>query len=63
MRDRLDHHYLNDIDEHSTPTSENLARWMWERLGSLPMPKVEVRETRTSGVEYPGPRDGERIAE
>jgi 6-pyruvoyltetrahydropterin/6-carboxytetrahydropterin synthase len=63
LRDRLDHYYLNDIDELSNPTSENLARWIWERLGSLPVTKVVVRETCTSGVEYRGPRDEERIAE
>ncbi len=30
--DQLDHHCLNDIEGLENPTSENLARWIWERL-------------------------------
>ena len=37
------------------PTSENLARWIWERLaGELPLSTVVVRETCTSGCIYRG---------
>ena len=57
LRDRLDHHYLNEIEGLDNPTSEKLAGWIWERLeGSLPLAAVVVRETCTSGVEYRGPR-------
>jgi 6-pyruvoyltetrahydropterin/6-carboxytetrahydropterin synthase len=58
VRDRLDHYYLNDIDGLANPTSENLARWIWDRLTSgLPLTRVVVRETCTSGVDYRGPTD------
>lgn len=52
----LDHRYLNDIDGLSNPTSENIARWIWEKLEpSLPnLNKVVVHETRTSGCVYQG---------
>jgi 6-pyruvoyltetrahydropterin/6-carboxytetrahydropterin synthase len=54
---QLDHHYLNEIDGLANPTSENLARWVWDRLGPrLPgLVKVVVRETCTSGCVYEGP--------
>jgi len=55
--DRLDHHYLNEIDGLENPTSENLARWIWEQARPvLPLlSKVVVHETCTSGCEYLGP--------
>ena len=35
--ERLDHYYLNEIDGLENPTSEVLARWLWDRLRiSLP---------------------------
>jgi 6-pyruvoyltetrahydropterin/6-carboxytetrahydropterin synthase len=54
--DRLDHRYLNDIDGLENPTSENLARWIWNELKpKLPLlSKIEVRETCTSGCIYSG---------
>lgn len=54
---QLDHHYLNDIAGLENPTSENLARWIWQRLKpTLPMlSKIEVKETCTSGCIYQGP--------
>ena len=56
VRVRLDHYYLNEIEGLDNPTSENLARWIWDHLDrSLPLAKVVVRETCTSGVEYRGP--------
>lgn len=53
---QLDHYYLNDIEGLENPTSENLARWIWNRLkADLPMlSKVEIRETCTSGCIYQG---------
>jgi 6-pyruvoyltetrahydropterin/6-carboxytetrahydropterin synthase len=53
---QLDHHYLNEVEGLSNPTSEHLARWIWQRLRpSLPMlSKVIVNETCTSGCIYEG---------
>ncbi len=54
--DRLDHHCLNDIAGLENPTSENLARWIWNEIKSqLPLlSKVIVHETCTSGCSYSG---------
>lgn len=57
----LDHRYLNEVPGLENPTSEVLARWIWERLvGGLPgLWAVTVRETCTSGCTYYGaPRAG-----
>jgi 6-pyruvoyltetrahydropterin/6-carboxytetrahydropterin synthase len=56
LYDELDHNYLNDLPGLENPTSEVLARWIWERLRpSLPLlSAVEVRETCTSGCVYRG---------
>lgn len=53
---QLDHRFLNDIPGLENPTSENLARWIWEQLRpSLPaLSRIEVRETCTSGCIYEG---------
>jgi 6-pyruvoyltetrahydropterin/6-carboxytetrahydropterin synthase len=53
---RLDHYYLNEVPGLENPTSEHLARWIWERLESaLPgLSAVTVRETCTSGCTYRG---------
>lgn len=54
--DQLDHNYLNEIEGLLNPTSENLARWIWERLQSkLPqLSKIVVNETCTTGCVYRG---------
>lgn len=54
--EQLDHNYLNDIKGLENPTSENIARWIWQQLKpSLPLlSKVQVRETCTSGAIYSG---------
>jgi 6-pyruvoyltetrahydropterin/6-carboxytetrahydropterin synthase len=55
IREQLDHYYLNEIDGLDNPTSENLARWLWARLApELPLSRIVVRETCTSGVDYRG---------
>jgi 6-pyruvoyltetrahydropterin/6-carboxytetrahydropterin synthase len=55
LQDQLDHHYLNEVSGLGNPTSENLARWIWDRLtGALPLAQVVVRETCTSGCAYRG---------
>lgn len=50
--DTLDHSYLNDIDGLEQPSSENLARWIWDHLilGLPQLSGVVVRETCTSGA-------------
>jgi 6-pyruvoyltetrahydropterin/6-carboxytetrahydropterin synthase len=53
----LDHYYLNEVPGLENPTSENLARWTWDRLtDALPLSAIVVRETCTSGCTYRGER-------
>lgn len=56
LYEQLDHHYLNEVEGLANPTSEHLARWIWERLRpSLPaLSRVVVKETCTSGCVYQG---------
>jgi 6-pyruvoyltetrahydropterin/6-carboxytetrahydropterin synthase len=56
LYDQLDHNYLNEIEGLENPTSENLARWIWQRLQpTLPLlSKIVVNETCTSGCIYEG---------
>ena len=55
VHDRLDHRYLNEVEGLENPTSENVARWIWLQLAdSLPLSRVVVRETCTSGCVYEG---------
>ncbi|GAB4155224.1 MAG: 6-carboxytetrahydropterin synthase QueD [Planctomycetota bacterium] len=57
LRERLDHHYLNEIEGLENPTAEHLARWIWDRLSpSLPgLCRVTVRETCETSCSYRGP--------
>jgi 6-pyruvoyltetrahydropterin/6-carboxytetrahydropterin synthase len=54
--DALDHRYLNEISGLENPTSEVLAKWIWQRIA----PKLQgltaltVKETCTSGCVYRG---------
>jgi 6-pyruvoyltetrahydropterin/6-carboxytetrahydropterin synthase len=54
--DQLDHHYLNEIAGLENPTSENLARWVWERVSPAiaDLSRVVVRETCDTGCVYRG---------
>ena len=54
--DQLDHYCLNDIEGLENPTSENLARWIWQRLQpDLPgLCKVIAQETCNAGCIYTG---------
>ncbi|MCW3053025.1 MAG: 6-carboxy-5,6,7,8-tetrahydropterin synthase [Chthonomonadales bacterium] len=56
LHDRLDHNYLNEVDGLENPTSENLAKWIWDHLRpALPgLSKIIVQETCTSGCIYIG---------
>ncbi len=51
----LDHYYLNETTGLESPTSEELARWIYEKLELAGLPgldAVEIRETCTSGCIY-----------
>ena len=52
----FDHHNLNEIPGLENPTSENLARYIWDhfvrRLSGLQ--RVVVKETRDAACEYEG---------
>jgi 6-pyruvoyltetrahydropterin/6-carboxytetrahydropterin synthase len=52
----LDHNYLNEVEGLSNPTSENLARWVWDRVKpAIPsLAQVNVSETCNSRCEYKG---------
>jgi len=53
--DQLDHKYLNDIAGLDNPTSENIAKWIWEHLHlNLPLSKIIVQESPESGCIYTG---------
>lgn len=56
LRQRLDHYYLNEIDGLENATSENLARWIWERLEESlrGLHRVTIRETCTARCDYFG---------
>ena len=53
---RLDHYYLNEIEGLANPTSEVLAKWLFDRLKpALPLlSEIIVYETCTSRCEYRG---------
>jgi 6-pyruvoyltetrahydropterin/6-carboxytetrahydropterin synthase len=52
----LDHYCLNDIKGLENPTSEMIAKWIWDRLKpALPLlVEVIVHETCTTRCEYRG---------
>lgn len=56
LHERLDHHYLNEIEGLENPTSENLAKWIWDRIiEKLPsLARVTVFETCDARCEYEG---------
>lgn len=56
IRQRLDHHHLNEIEGLENPTSEMLAVWIWERLKPAlpPLTEIVVHETCESRCEYRG---------
>ena len=56
IHDELDHQVLNDIKGLENPTSEHLAKWVWDKMKIvLPeLSKVEVAETCTTGCFYEG---------
>jgi 6-pyruvoyltetrahydropterin/6-carboxytetrahydropterin synthase len=57
IHDRLDHRYLNEVPGLENPTSEVLARWIWDALApALPaLAQVTLFETCEARCEYAGP--------
>jgi 6-pyruvoyltetrahydropterin/6-carboxytetrahydropterin synthase len=47
---QLDHKNLNEVLDTEKTTAENLALWFASNLKSIPLSRVEVRETTTSNV-------------
>jgi 6-pyruvoyltetrahydropterin/6-carboxytetrahydropterin synthase len=58
LHEQLDHRYLNEVPGLENPTSEVLARWVWDALSpSLPaLVQVTLFETCEARCEYAGPR-------
>jgi 6-pyruvoyltetrahydropterin/6-carboxytetrahydropterin synthase len=54
---QLDHYYLNEVPGLENPTSEVLAKWIWDRLKpSVPqLEQVTLFETCDARCEYRGP--------
>jgi len=54
--EQLDHYYLNEVPGLENATSENVARWIWERIKpALPaLVEVTVAETCQSRCVYRG---------
>ncbi len=51
----LDHNYLNEVPGLDNPTSEIMARWLWDKLkASLPLSRITVYETCEARCEYEG---------
>jgi 6-pyruvoyltetrahydropterin/6-carboxytetrahydropterin synthase len=56
LHEQLDHNYLNDVVGLENPTSEILARWIWDHLKpALPsLQRITVFETCDARCEYEG---------
>lgn len=54
LEDQLDHALLNEIPGLENPTSENLAKWIYDQLvTNLPqIAEIKVQETATAGCGY-----------
>ena len=54
--EQLDHNYLNEIPGLENPTSENLAKWIWDKMKPKlpPLSQVTVFETCDARCEYTG---------
>jgi 6-pyruvoyltetrahydropterin/6-carboxytetrahydropterin synthase len=53
---RLDHFYLNEVEDLENPTSELLARWLWTRLrpSLAGLASIAVAETCDARCTYRG---------
>jgi 6-pyruvoyltetrahydropterin/6-carboxytetrahydropterin synthase len=56
LEDQLDHRFLNEVPGLKNSTSENIARWLWQRLKpQIPqLHQITVHETCTSKCVYRG---------
>lgn len=56
VREKLDHKVLNEVIGLENPTTELLARWIWDRLTEdLPgLSKIIIQENPRSGCIYTG---------
>lgn len=56
LEDQLDHRLLNEVPGLENSTSENIARWIWQRLkATVPqLASITVHETCTSKCVYRG---------
>jgi 6-pyruvoyltetrahydropterin/6-carboxytetrahydropterin synthase len=56
LYDVLDHNYLNEVPGLENPTSEHLARYIWDKMKpSLPsLERITVHETCDARCEYEG---------
>jgi len=56
LRAQLDHSTLNDLPGLANPTSENIARWIWDHIQpGLPLlAAVTVEENTSNRCEYRG---------
>ncbi len=55
LENYLDHYYLNESMALESPTSEAIARWIFDKLeavGLNGLHSVEIRETCTTGARY-----------
>ena len=54
--EKLDHRHLNEIEGLENPTSENIARWIWNEVQSeIPLlTSVEIAETCNASCIYRG---------
>jgi 6-pyruvoyltetrahydropterin/6-carboxytetrahydropterin synthase len=54
----LDHHYLNEVLSHTNPTTENIAKYLFQKLEkeinleTIKLSKVRVWEARDSSITY-----------
>ena len=53
---QLDHHHLNEIVDLENPTSENIAKWIWDRLKPIlpQLTAIEIAETCNARCVYRG---------
>jgi 6-pyruvoyltetrahydropterin/6-carboxytetrahydropterin synthase len=63
IRRTLDHKLLDRIDTLGTPTLENLARYIWERVQEIgPVARVTVyRDSSNEACSYFGPRTRQEL--
>ncbi len=57
VRDKLDHHFLNDVEGLGPATLENLALWIWQALtrdGIAPSKVVVARDASGESCAYTG---------